>query len=149
MDDVMVASQSSTQTWTNVDQACAIPFRQSNGHLEFCLITSSSGRWIFPKGFIDTGHTSGEAALNESYEEAGLRGHIVGEPLGEYHVSKAGETFTVVALLMEVNKCEKRWPEEDCRKRKWVSADAAAKLLGQADLVDLLKAAWKRLKNGR
>ncbi|MFV1964025.1 MAG: NUDIX hydrolase [Pirellulaceae bacterium] len=143
----MALSHSSARTQAKVDQACAIPFRRNSGRLEFCLITSSSGRWIFPKGFIDSGRSSDETALSEAFEEAGLRGRITGKPLGYYDVSKAGGTYTVMASLMEVKKCEKHWPEEDWRQRRWVSQDAATELLAQPELVKFLKAAAKRLSS--
>jgi 8-oxo-dGTP pyrophosphatase MutT (NUDIX family) len=50
-----------------VRQAAALPLRQG----KVCIITSSNGkRWIIPKGLIDPGHTAGEAALQEAWEEA-------------------------------------------------------------------------------
>lgn len=67
---------------TAIDQACAIPFRSVARQLEFCLITSSSGRWLFPKGFIDPGETFVEAALKEAAEEAGVHGRVLGDPVG-------------------------------------------------------------------
>src|SRR5262249_26119697 len=52
-------------------QAAAIPIKDGM----VCLITSSNGkRWVIPKGLIDPGHTAGESALLESWEEAGLVG---------------------------------------------------------------------------
>ena len=58
--------------------------RCRNGQYEFCLITSlRKGRWGFPKGITDPGETHVETALKEADEEAGLRGRIVGDSLGE------------------------------------------------------------------
>ena len=49
-----------------IRQSGAIPLR--NGRV--CLITSSNGkRWVIPKGLIDPGHTAGETALQEAWEE--------------------------------------------------------------------------------
>ena len=49
-------------------QACAIPYRQRKGKLEFCLITSSKGHWSFPKGFVELGESLRQAALKEAFE---------------------------------------------------------------------------------
>ena len=55
------------------DQASAVPFRRRGDELELCLITSSAGRWIFPKGVIDPGQSPAEAALAErQLEELGV-----------------------------------------------------------------------------
>ena len=64
-----------------VRQAAAVPI--SEGRV--CMVTSSSRRrWVLPKGVIDPGHTPGEAALVEAWEEAGLLGTLDPEPLGSY-----------------------------------------------------------------
>ena len=34
------------------------------------------GTWVLPKGLIDNGETSPEAAVREGYEETGLRGRL-------------------------------------------------------------------------
>ena len=74
-----------------IHQVCVIPFRRQDDQLQFCLITSlKKQRWIFPKGIIDPGETYRESALKEALEEAGLRGQIVGEPLGHFFDAKWG-----------------------------------------------------------
>jgi len=56
---------------TYIRQAAAIPLKED----AVCLITSSNGkRWVVPKGLIDPGHTAGESALVEAWEEADLVG---------------------------------------------------------------------------
>ena len=101
------------------DQASAIPFRRRDGDLEFCLITSMSKRqWCFPKGIIDPGETPAETALKEAAEEAGLRGCIVGDALGEYEYGKWGRVLRVVVLLMEVHHADDDWPEAEHRQRR-------------------------------
>jgi len=130
-------------------QASAVPFRVVGGVVQLCLITSlSSGRWGFPKGLIDPGETPPETALKEAYEEAGLRGRIVGEPLGEYRYAKWGTMLTVTAFLMEVSQCENAWLEADRRQRRWASTDEAARMLDRRHLVRLLDLAVARLSSG-
>jgi phosphohistidine phosphatase len=127
-------------------QASAIPYRRGAEGLSFCLITSISGRrWGFPKGIIDPGETVIETALKEAYEEAGLHGHVVGEPLGTYEYDKWDTTLTVTVVLMEVTQCDENWYESDVRRRRWVNAEEAWELLSRRELRELLTAAVGRL----
>ena len=128
-----------------VDQACAVPYRQSKTQIEFCLITSSEGRWIFPKGVVDPGETFDETALKEALEEAGLHGRIQGEPLGCYPIAKNGGSQTVIALLMEVLRSDKTWKEADMRSRRWVTPSAAETMICEPALLTLLEAATQRI----
>ena len=75
----IIAHQMPAQS--NVDQACVVPYRRKGKRLEICLVTSSAGHWLFPKGFVSTVETIEETALREAYEEAGIRGCVVGKPL--------------------------------------------------------------------
>ncbi|MEO1267491.1 MAG: NUDIX domain-containing protein [Myxococcota bacterium] len=129
-------------------QAAAVPFRiREDGQLEFCLITSSDGRWIFPKGVVESGDTIEETALNEAAEEAGLQGRIIDYPLGHYRTTKWRMTLEVVVVLMEVDAEEEEWPEADVRERCWVSADEARSRLEwrSRELLPLLEEALHRL----
>lgn len=128
-------------------QASAIPFRWRDGQLEFCLITTvRKGRWSFPKGIIDPGETHVDTALKEAYEEAGLQGRIVGEPLGQYHHSKWKSTLEVTVSLMEVTHIEATWQESHQRERRWGTHEEATTLLHRTELVELLQVAVERLQ---
>jgi phosphohistidine phosphatase len=128
------------------DQASAVPFRRRDGDLEFCLITSmSKRRWCFPKGIIDPGETPAETALKEAEEEAGLRGRIVGDPLGEYEYSKWGRVLRVLVLLMEVDHADDHWLEAEHRQRRWMGAEEAAERLVPARLDPFIDAVLQSL----
>ncbi|MCA9122974.1 MAG: NUDIX domain-containing protein [Planctomycetaceae bacterium] len=131
---------------TAIDQACAIPFRSVARQLEFCLITSSSGRWLFPKGFIDPGETFVEAALKEAAEEAGVHGRVLGDPVGWYKIKKNGAMRTVIALLMEVTHFDDTWKESHCRERRWAKMSEAKRLLSKPELRSLLASSNSRLR---
>jgi len=106
-----------------IRQACVIPFRIQQGTLKFCLITSlKKKKWIFPKGVVEPGETPSETGLKEAWEEAGLRGQIVGEPVGSYTDRKWQARLEVSVLLMSVTQCEEDWPEMRKRQRAWLSA---------------------------
>ncbi len=56
-------------------QAAVLAVRKDGADVNVCLIRKkSSGAWGIPKGSIDPGYTREETALNEAWEEAGIRG---------------------------------------------------------------------------
>ena len=129
-----------------IRQVCAIPYRRRGDQVEFCIITSlENKRWIFPKGIIDPGETYAQTALKETLEEAGLRGSIVGEPLGEYQDAKWGAQLTVLVVLMEVSRCDQEWQESQFRQRRWVSRDEAREMLSRSEHKRFLEAAAAQL----
>jgi 8-oxo-dGTP pyrophosphatase MutT (NUDIX family) len=126
-------------------QACAVPYRRQGDRIEFCLITTAKGRWIFPKGIVDPGEVYEETALKESLEEAGLHGEIVGSPLGSYELPKFGTCFEVIVVLMRVERCDETWLEDTFRRRCWASAEEAHRLLDRPHLQVYLDTAVSRL----
>lgn len=130
---------------SDFDQVCVVPYRpRGDGH-EFCLITSHSGRWIFPKGNIDPGKTAEQAALQECLEEAGLGGYVVGK-LTEYSYTKMGRyTMTVLALLFEITNVEDAWEEDHVRQRRWLPADEVRGVLETENLKEVFRAAMAHL----
>src|SRR5262245_10997818 len=96
-------------------QAAAIPI--ADGHI--CLVNSSSGRgWVIPKGHIEANQTARETALQEAWEEAGLRGVLGCAPVGSYRYEKNGATYRVAVFLMQVTEAAATWPEDHRRKRR-------------------------------
>ena len=128
-------------------QAAAVPFRRRRQSIEFCIVTSSAGRWIFPKGIIGDDENHMETARNEALEEAGLHGRILDEPIGYFDISKDGESLKVIALLMEVSRSDSTWKEDEWRERRWVSADEARELFSDEILCDLLDLAVQRIED--
>ncbi len=129
-----------------VRQAAAVPVR--NGHV--CLVSSSGGRrWVVPKGQIDPGHTPGEAALVEAWEEAGLVGALDAEPLGSYAYEKLGRELHVLVYRMVVTEVRDEWPERDLRVRVWLPLDEALDRIEELGLRDLLRLAFHLKKPTR
>src|SRR5262249_10274641 len=90
-----------------IRQAAAIPFLSG----QVCLVTSRSGRrWVIPKGCLEPGKTSGEIALQEAWEEAGLSGILQQEPIGSYVYVKANLTYHVTVFVMQVTESADDWP---------------------------------------
>ena len=107
--------------------------------VEVCLIRrKDSASWSIPKGFIDPGDTAEEAALTEAYEEAGLRGRLLGGPIGTYQYLKGKVQLTVAVFVMEVLVEEPAWDEMSFRERRWCSFDESLALLADHPVRDLL-----------
>jgi 8-oxo-dGTP pyrophosphatase MutT (NUDIX family) len=118
-----------------IRQAAAIPVRDG----AVCLVTSRNGkRWIIPKGSEEPGMTSGETALKEAWEEAGLVGTLEREPAGSYFYEKAGNRYLVTVFLMHVTEAIPYWPEQDWRIRRWVAPQQAVAWLKEPGLGRIL-----------
>ncbi len=106
------------------------------------MVTSRSGRrWVLPKGQIDPGHTPGETALIESWEEAGLVGNLSTEPVGAYCYEKFGREYHVLVYRMAVTDVREQWPERGVRQREWLELDEAIERVDEPALRGILRAA--------
>ena len=87
----------------------------------------SQGRW-----------EAAEAVAREAWEEAGLEGRVLPDPVGLYSYGKriARNSLPVIAVVyaMEVTKVHATWPEARQRKRKWMSPTKAAGRLSDPEL---------------
>jgi 8-oxo-dGTP pyrophosphatase MutT (NUDIX family) len=122
-------------------QVAALCHRGEAENREYLLVTSrSSKRWIIPKGWPMRGLKSNEAALQEAWEEAGVKkGCASSEPQGTYTYQKrkrSGWSFPVETLVysVAVSEMADKYPEAKERTRKWVSPEAAAKLVDEPEL---------------
>jgi 8-oxo-dGTP pyrophosphatase MutT (NUDIX family) len=116
-------------------QASVIPFRLIKGEFELLLITAlNSGQWIFPKGIIDDDLSAREAAAQEAYEEAGVKGTVPDLLLGTYTYKKWGGICNVQVYPLQVLDILEKWPEEKERKRCWVSVKKARKIIKKKEL---------------
>src|SRR5438477_601386 len=119
-----------------IRQAAAIPIQEGR----ICLISSRGGRrWIVPKGCLEPGKTSGEIALQEAWEEAGLAGLLLPEPVGTYVYEKAGVVCHVTVFVMEVTEVTQEWPEREWRQRVWIPQDQAADRIEEAGLREIIR----------
>jgi phosphohistidine phosphatase len=127
-------------------QAAVIAFQRDANGIRFCVTRKrKSGAWGIPKGFVDPGQTLPEAALNEAEEEVGLRGRLVGEPIGTYSYDKWGNTFSVAVYLMDVTDQDDHWEEESVRERHWLTPEAAKETLREHPGYRLLERAIELL----
>ncbi|RAL41469.1 hypothetical protein DM860_010263 [Cuscuta australis] len=95
--------------------------------LEFLLVSSQkSPRMMFPKGGWELDESLEEAALRETFEEAGIYGEV-GSCLGKWFFkSKSlGVLHEGYMLPLVVLEELEEWPEKDVRQRLWVSYSEA------------------------
>ncbi|XP_064614259.1 diphosphoinositol polyphosphate phosphohydrolase 2-like [Liolophura sinensis] len=110
-------------------RAAAICVRDPNEN-EVLLVSSTidSDKWVMPGGGVEPWEDPESAALREAYEEAGIRGHVIGRHGIVEDASRRERTWVfslgVVQLL-------NTWPESERlgRKRKWFDLDDARNCL--------------------
>ena len=137
-----------------IPQAAAVPYRLGPEGVEVLLITSRrTRRWILPKGMIEHNQTPREAAEQEAFEEAGVRGEVAGRRLGVYTYRKvdhrSGAVFAVQVFPMRVTGEAEDWPERGQRRKQWIPVSAAARLVREKRLKALLLALPKAIKSGQ
>ncbi len=122
-------------------QVGALPYRRrADGTIEVLLVTTrGTGRWMVPKGWPMPGKSHAEAAAQEAYEEAGVRGPAVPVELGRFPHEKTrfpapSIECTVAVYPLPVEKELSRWPESDERVRRWFSPDDAASMVQSPEL---------------
>jgi 8-oxo-dGTP pyrophosphatase MutT (NUDIX family) len=115
-------------------QTGVIPFFiDDDGEIYVMLIGSRhAGNWSIPKGKKEKHLSKKDSAAIEAYEEAGIRGDILGK-LGEYQYRKGstGVMQNVIVYAMQVERQLKKFPEQGMRVRKWFTVDKAAKKIGK------------------
>lgn len=112
--------------------------------MQVLLITSrDTGRWVLPKGWPMKGKTAGNCALQEAFEEAGVRGDVSDHCLGFYSYVKImspteAPTCVVAVFPVRVTHLLGKFPERDQRQRKWFAPDKAAEKVAEPELRSML-----------
>jgi len=134
--------------------AAAICYRISpEGKLEFLLVRTRSGRWIFPKGAVGRDTSIAAAAAREAYEEAGVIGRVDHSCLTRFvHGSRRRGRHLVRAHLCEVKQLVPS--AEPYRVPTWFSTEKAKRSLRRhrsgtaaSELERVLETAVRRLTN--
>ncbi|MBU2980919.1 NUDIX hydrolase [Lentibacter algarum] len=126
-------------------QFAALCYRIRNDKPEVLLITSrGSQRWIIPKGWPMHGKTPGECALQEAWEEAGVKGKAIERCLGIYSYNKfigpeKGIPCVAMVYPVRVKALAESFPEKGQRRRKWFSLKKAAAKVSERELKQILK----------
>ena len=133
-----------------IRQSAVVPFRKGEKKWEILLITSrETRRLIVPKGMVERKMSAAQSALNEAYEEAGLRGRVVGPALGQFDYWKLGKVCRVTVFPMRVHEELEDWPEKAERTRLWVAPGKAAGMVDDVGLGVLIRVLHMRLKKGK
>lgn len=127
-------------------QVAALCYRETNAGKKILLVTSrGTGRWIVPKGWPIKGLDDPQAALQEAWEEAGVKSaEIETNPVGHYDYDKkrSGGDITPVktqVYLAEVETLSETYPEDHQRERQWFSKDEAASRVQEPELKEILR----------
>jgi 8-oxo-dGTP pyrophosphatase MutT (NUDIX family) len=128
-------------------QIAALCHRKGQDGPEVLLITSrDTHRWILPKGWPMYDTDAGGAAVQEAWEEAGveIREGDRSRRIGRYRYDKVLEGGLPVATdvdvyAVEVRRLHDSYPEVGQRERRWVSPLAAAEMVDEDELKDLLR----------
>jgi 8-oxo-dGTP pyrophosphatase MutT (NUDIX family) len=125
-------------------QVAAVCYRIGKRGIQFLLVQTRSGRWIFPKGGVESGLTNAQSAALEAFEEAGVHGRIEEIPFTRYFrrrpnaisvqdESRPGRIVQlespVTAYLCEVIRLEA--PQEANRNPTWFSTEKAKQSLAE------------------
>jgi 8-oxo-dGTP pyrophosphatase MutT (NUDIX family) len=126
-------------------QVAALPIRRGQDGIEVLLVTSrETGRWVIPKGWRSAKLTDWDAARREARQEAGVRGEIGPEVIGNYTYLKrlpdCHRFITVDVYLMVVGKEADKWPEAAQRRRAWFPMLEAARQVREPGLKRLMSA---------
>jgi len=110
------------------------------------LITSrDSGRWVIPKGNPMRGLAAHEAAAEEAFEEAGVRGIPCPSPIGTFSYTKryrARRNRDLVVTVYPIAFVEQAedWPERHQRDTRWFDLAGAAAAVDEPELKSLITA---------
>ena len=124
------------------EQAGVLAWLPGTDPVQFCIVTSRrTGRWILPKGNVDPGMSSREAAEQEALEEAGLVGTAAPEPIAIFRAPKIRPpliwTIEIAYYPMRIDEVLDDWIEADLRGRRFVTLTAARELLWQPEVIAL------------
>jgi 8-oxo-dGTP pyrophosphatase MutT (NUDIX family) len=114
------------------EQVAAVCFRVRGSDIEFLLVQTRKGRWIFPKGGAEPGLTHAQAAALEAFEEAGVHGRMEEASFTRYVQRKRGRMGRITELTVSAHLCEVLRlvpPPELNRSPTWFSAVKAKRRL--------------------
>lgn len=94
------------------DQAAAVCHRMGEDGLEFCLVQTSSERWMFPKFYCLRSEDPWVTAERAAYTVAGLQGTISKQPVTSFRHQRTGtgEELVVGAYALLVDGARPQLP---------------------------------------
>ncbi len=123
----------------NIEQTGALPYRMGNTGWQILLVrTRRDSHWTIPKSTRSSGVTDVEAAAEEAYEEAGIRGVALATSLGSYSYTRNGKHYRVHVYPVLVETELATWPEA-FRARKWSTTQVAADSVSSDELREMIR----------
>jgi 8-oxo-dGTP pyrophosphatase MutT (NUDIX family) len=124
-------------------QYAALPWRSDDGAV-LLITTRTTRRWIIPKGWPIDGLSPHEAAAQEAWEEAGVRGEVGVEAVGAFHYDKVRKDGSLKGLRVDVFPLKVTeeladWPEARERERRWMTPAEAAEAVTEPELAALIR----------
>jgi 8-oxo-dGTP pyrophosphatase MutT (NUDIX family) len=129
-------------------QVGALCWRKRKGQTEVLLVTSrDTGRWVVPKGWPMTGRSAAGSAMQEAWEEAGVRvAPAESRPAGQFVYTKLLKdgrrvplTVHLFSVRLRKSDLHDRFPEARERKRTWMTARKAAAKVEEPGLRKILR----------
>ena len=123
-------------------QTAALCTRRGKKGIEVLLVTSlQTRRWIVPKGWPMEGRSLAQAALQEAWEEAGVRGTVAGRPGGRFAAQSGLEMPCRCSVYrIDVSDLAGEYPEKPRRLRQWMRQQAAAEAVDEPELKAIIRA---------
>jgi 8-oxo-dGTP pyrophosphatase MutT (NUDIX family) len=147
------------------EQVAAVCYRVRGGEIEFLLVRTGKGRWIFPKGSVEPGLTHAQAAALEAFEEAGVHGRMEEASFARYIRRRRRESRNAIGRSAEkesavnAHLCEVLRlvpPQELGRNPTWFSPDKAKRRLQEhrtpdfgSELARVVDRAVSRIRRAR
>jgi 8-oxo-dGTP pyrophosphatase MutT (NUDIX family) len=128
-------------------QVAALPWRRGlDGAVEVLLVTTrGTGQWMVPKGWPMPGKSWADAAAQEAWEEAGVKGKAGASELGRFRHDKTGLLrplrCEVAVFPLAVDQEYERWPERGQRRRSWFAPVEAGRAVRSAGLAAIIAGA--------
>ncbi|MCV2448727.1 NUDIX hydrolase [Paracoccus sp. DMF] len=125
-------------------QVAALCLDEASGQV--LLVTSrGTGRWIVPKGWPMPGRSLAGAAMQEAWEEAGVRGRAGPCEIGRYRYDKDQERGFAIPVEVRVfplyvESLAEDYPEAEQRQRRWFPPAEAARMVAEPGLQQILRA---------
>lgn len=114
-----------------VDDAGGITVNTKTGKI--ALVKSKYRTWGFPKGKIDKGESSEEAAKRELYEETGIKKFELIKQLPTYARENSGNSQILITMYIYLFKTDteqlKPTENQDIIEAKWVKKEDVVKVL--------------------
>ena len=125
-------------------QAGAIVWQRTPMGIQVLMVERSSGKgWGIPKGGIESGESSQDAALREAWEEAGVEPKSLIQDLGEMRYVKRNRDQVVHLHAVEAQGLLNEWPEAFQRRRAWFALEDAIR---EVDRFSGLEQAFRSLE---